>query len=252
MVIDGSLQAVGKPRQESLFERAEGPETSIQICLAGTLGDFNLIYMEHDKSNDSLDKRMTAQFRRTFNQMEVREIQLPGRQFARSNDQNNHTMTRIDRAFCTTTWEELHLDPILLPQSTSTSYHCPLLLHSQEQSPTLAIFRFEEHWPLMPGYLEYVHQAWSEPIANPHNALFDLHIKLPRRAKALTHWARHLIPLGKLASHICREVMGQLDKAQEFRAQTAEEMLLKQQLNNRIMGLAAIEKSRAQQKSRLT
>jgi septation ring formation regulator EzrA len=46
--------------------------------------------------------------------------------------------------------------------------------------------------------------------------------------------------------------MGQLDKAQEFRAQTAEEMLLKQQLNNRIMGLAAIEKSRARQKSRLT
>jgi hypothetical protein len=99
MVIDGSLQAVGKPRQESLFERAEGPETSIQICLAGTLGDFNLIYMEQDKSNDSLDKRMMAQFRRTFNQMEVREIQLPGRRFARSNDQNNHTMTRIDRAF---------------------------------------------------------------------------------------------------------------------------------------------------------
>jgi hypothetical protein len=45
-------------------------------------------------------------------------------------------------------------------------------------------------------------------------------------------------------------VIGQLDKAQEFRVLTTEEILPRQHLNKRIIG--AIEKSKAEQKSRLT
>jgi exonuclease III len=131
------------------------------------LRDFNLIYMDQDKSNDRLDRRMMTRFRRTLNRMEVREIQLIGHRFTWSNDQINPTMTRIDRAFCTIAWEELHLDPILLPHSASTSDHSPLLLHSQEQGPKPAIFRFKEHWPSMPGFLECVQHEWCKPIVNP-------------------------------------------------------------------------------------
>jgi hypothetical protein len=43
-------------------------------------------------------------------------------------------------------------------------------------------------------------------------------------------------------------VIGQLDKAQEFRVLTTEEILPRQHLNKRIIGLAAIEKSKAEQK----
>jgi hypothetical protein len=46
-------------------------------------------------------------------------------------------------------------------------------------------------------------------------------------------------------------VINQLELAQENRLLTSEEMQLKQLLKSRILGLAAIEKSRAHQKSRL-
>jgi hypothetical protein len=63
-----SLTGVYRPQENlngSLFERAEGPEPLSKSAWL-VLGDFNLIYMDQDKSNDSLDKRMMARFRRTF------------------------------------------------------------------------------------------------------------------------------------------------------------------------------------------
>lgn len=82
--------------------------------------------------------------------------------------------------------------------------------------------------------------------------MLTLHIKLSRTGKALRKWAKSLIPQGKLASAICREVIMQLDKAQEDRILTNEEKGLRKTLKQRILGLAAIEKSRARQKSRMT
>jgi hypothetical protein len=51
---------------------------------------------------------------------------------------------------------------------------------------------------------------------------------------------------------ICREVIAQLQKAQENRILIDTERNLLQLLKMRLLGLAAIEKSRAKQKSRIT
>jgi hypothetical protein len=104
----------------------------------------------------------------------------------------------------------------------------------------------------MPGFYECVQQAWHKPIATNHSAAMTLHIKFSRTAKALAAWARSLIPQGKLAVVICREVIHQLGSAQEARPLSDEENQLKKLLKSIILGLAAIERSRARQKSRLT
>jgi 3-deoxy-D-arabino-heptulosonate 7-phosphate (DAHP) synthase class II len=65
-------------------------------------------------------------------------------------------------------------------------------------------------------------------------------------------WSRSLIPQGKIALAVCREVVEQLEKAQEGRQLTKGERNLIKTLKMRILGIAAIEKSRAKQKSRLT
>jgi hypothetical protein len=93
-----------------------------------------------------------TRFRRALDHMEVREIPLVGKHFTWSNDHSSLTMSRIDRAFCTFQWEGCHLDPVLHPLPSSMSDHCPFLLHPQEQVKRPHTFRFEAHWPLMPGY----------------------------------------------------------------------------------------------------
>jgi hypothetical protein len=168
------------------------------------MGDFNLIYLDQDKSNGRLNRRMMTRFTITLNHMEVREVPLLGRCFTWSNDHASPTMSKIDRVFCTVPWEEIHLHLVLHSLSASVSDHCPLMLRSQEQFPHPPIFRFEAHWPLMPGFAECVNQAWSKPIQSQHNTLMNLHIKMARTATSLSSWARQLIPIGKLTAVICR------------------------------------------------
>jgi hypothetical protein len=72
-----------------------------------------------------------------------------------------------------------------------------------------------------------------------------LHTKLSRTAKSIRSWARTLQPHGKLVMAICREVILQLELAQEQRQLSASEHNLIKHLKSRILGLAAVEKSRA-------
>jgi exonuclease III len=125
------------------------------------LGDFNMIYLDHDKNHGRLNRRVMNHFHRTINHLEVREIQLLGRSFTWSNEQDVPTMTRIDRVFATIPWDDLHHAPILQTLSTAISDHCPLLLHSHSHLVGPPIFRFEAHWPLMPNFSECVQEAWN-------------------------------------------------------------------------------------------
>jgi RNA polymerase-interacting CarD/CdnL/TRCF family regulator len=84
------------------------------------------------------------------------------------------------------------------------------------------------------------------------NVVATLHIRLSRTTKALKAWSKNLMSWAKIAMAICREVITQLDKAQESRTLNEEERILYKTLKQRLLGLATIEKSRARQQSRVT
>jgi hypothetical protein len=98
--------------------------------------------------------------------------------------QDNPTMTRIDRAFCTPSWEEHFIEPIIHPLSSSVSNHCSLLLALLITPALKPIFRFESFWTERPGFQEYVEEAWNKPVLQ-QNPLAVFHTKLSRVAKNL-------------------------------------------------------------------
>jgi hypothetical protein len=65
-------------------------------------------------------------------------------------------------------------------------------------------------------------------------------------------WSKSLISQGKMAMVICREVIAQLELAQESRLLIQEERLLSKKVKLRLLRLAANEESRARQSSRIT
>jgi hypothetical protein len=77
------------------------------------------------------------------------------------------------------------------------------------------------------------------------NQLATLHIKLSRTAKALKGWAKSLVSQGKMAMIVCREVLYQLERAQESRQLTLDEFSLIKHLKTRLLGLATIEKKQS-------
>jgi hypothetical protein len=103
----------------------------------------------------------------------------------------------------------------------------------------------------MPGYHDVVSEAWNRQVHSSLNPLFVLHTKLSRTAKALKFWAKSLLPQPRIAMAVCREVILQLETAQESRQLIPVECDFIAKLKLRIMGLAAIEKCRARQKSRI-
>jgi hypothetical protein len=128
---------------------------------------------------------------------------------------------------------------------SAVSDHCPLLVTPKSFPKSKPFLRFERFWTQMNGYLDCVSQAWLKPVPETHNSLATLHKKLSMTTKALKLWSKNLMSQSKAAMAICREVIAQLDKAQEFRGLLARELNLCQTLKSRLLALAAIEKSRA-------
>jgi hypothetical protein len=60
------------------------------------VGDFNMIYKEQKKNNGRLNRRLMSRFRRTLNYLEVKEMELVGKQYTWSNNQVVPTLSRID------------------------------------------------------------------------------------------------------------------------------------------------------------
>jgi hypothetical protein len=103
----------------------------------------------------------------------------------------------------------------------------------------------------MPNFKEVVMEAWNRDTPPHLNHMLSLHIKLGRVANALTFYSKSLVSHSKLAMIICKDVILQLEVAQERRPLSLGEIELVSKLKLRILGLAAVERSRARQKSRI-
>jgi hypothetical protein len=149
-------------------------------------------------------------------------------------------MSRIDKTFCSSTWENLYANPALQALSSSTLDHCPLLLTSFISPQTTPRFRFESFWVNILGFHNVVSEAWNKPATLYLNHMLPLHIKLGRAAKALKAWSKKLMPHAKLSMAIHQQ-----ERAQEKRSLSDREQNLINCLKQRLLGMAVVEKSRA-------
>jgi hypothetical protein len=84
------------------------------------------------------------------------------------------------------------------------------------------------------------------------NPLSIFHIKLSRVLKSLKSWSKNLVSQTKIVMVVYREVIAQMDLAQENRAMSLEERNLIKHLKMRLLGMATVEKTKAEQRSRIT
>ena len=101
----------------------------------------------------------------------------------------------------------------------------------------------------MDGFRDVVMNACSKPQAGSTHTI--LNRRLAETAWALRTWSKLLFSNARLQLYIANEVIFRLDVAQESRRLSEEENILQQDLKIRILGLAAIERSRRRQVSRL-
>jgi hypothetical protein len=121
--------------------------------------DFNLIYRDQDKNNNKVNRSMMNRFKRALNYLEVKEVELIGRNCTWSNNQSQPTLTRIDRAFCSLSWDGMFSNPMLQPLSSSAFDHCPIPLCPFCPPKVTPKFRFESYWTSVSGFQECITEA---------------------------------------------------------------------------------------------
>jgi hypothetical protein len=211
------------------------------------LGDFNMILHSTDKSNNILNTRLMGAFKEVVKDLELKELSLRGRKFTWS---NQRTHTQIDRAFCSIPWDLMMPNVVLQALSSQVSDHCPLLIAGGDAVKNYRGFHFELFWLQLPGFSDVVAAAWARPL-NIFNPFLCLHTKLQRVSKALRAWAKAIIGHKKLLLCATSKLIGILDVVQDYRQLSDQEMLLHRDLKARFLGLTAVEKLRAKQRSRL-
>ncbi|KAE8811018.1 hypothetical protein D1007_12167 [Hordeum vulgare] len=213
--------------------------------------DFNLIYEARDKNNLNLNRRLMGRFRSALDTTGLREIRCNNRRYTWTNERRNPTQTSIDKFFCNQAWEGLFPSASLQAAASATSDHCPLILADTSTVPRAAIFRFENFWPAFPRFHDTVARVWNRPVQDT-NAFQRLNTKMVRTARDLKIWSKGFFSDAKLQFHMATEIVLRVDVAQEQRILTDTEFNLRRLLKLRLLGLAALERARRRQASRLT
>jgi hypothetical protein len=101
------------------------------------------------------------------------------------------------------------------------------------------------------GFQEVVKEAWEKPI-QATDSIRRLHIKLTRMAKALNNWEKNNVGNIKMQLTIIKEVIWQLDRAQERHDLSKLKVEFRARIKEIYLGLLALEKVRARQRSRIS
>lgn len=130
------------------------------------------------------------------------------------------------------------------------SDHCALLIFLAVSLSSKRRFHFESFWPKQESYLQAIQDAWACPstITDPLRRLDCL---LRNTAKGLQSWGQKRVGNIKMQLLVAKEVIYQLDKAQDAWLLTPAESWLRKSLKVKCLGLAFLERTMARQRARI-
>ena len=113
------------------------------------------------------------------------------------------------------------------------------------------MFKFESFWPRFPRFHDTVEGVWNRPVQSTC-AFHRLTTKMTCTARDLKIWSKAFFSDAKLQFHMAAELVLRFDVAQESRRLSDAEFDLRKLLKLCMLGLAAVERARRRQASRLT
>jgi hypothetical protein len=122
-------------------------------------------------------------------------------------------------------WEQTFPNCLLQSAASQDSDHCSLILGLNDINKGKRRFHFEAFWSRLDGFQEVVASAWASVPAGPY-PLLALSAKLKATARGLQSWSDKKV--GHITSRLelAKELLHQMDIAQDSRDLSAEEVWL--------------------------
>ena len=127
----------------------------------------------------------------------------------------------------------------------------PLLLGLNDVQPTMARFHFESFWTKQEGFQDAVEAAWSSVPRS--NCPFDtLAKKFRATVRGLQSWSQKQIGHINTQLGLAREILHQLEIAQDHRNLSALEVWFRNKLKVHSLALSSLQRTITRSRSRIT
>nr|XP_040245306.1 uncharacterized protein LOC120964586 [Aegilops tauschii subsp. strangulata] len=147
---------------------------------------------------------------------------LNGRSYTWSNMQQNPLLEKLDWFFTTADWISHYPNTVVTTLARTSSDHVPCVVSIDTTIPAAKIFRFENFWLDMPGFMDCVSKSWNAPVFSDLSASAVITRKFKRLRYDLKIWNKKLSYIKKLTVD-CSKVILHFDQLEEVRPLTRPE-----------------------------
>ena len=126
--------------------------------------DFNFYRYSDSRNRPSANLNDIETFNEVISYLGLIELPIKGRSYTWSNMQADPTLTQLDWFFTSHSWTLKYPNTLVNPLARPTSDHVPCVISIGTDIPKAQIFRFENHWIHMPGFMEVV-RTYGKSIA---------------------------------------------------------------------------------------
>lgn len=185
------------------------------------LGDFNFIRSQDNRNKPGGNINDMFIFNDIIGHLGLLELPIKGRSYTWSNMQQEPLLEQLDWFFTSPNWSSSYPNTLVLPLSKPESDHTPCVVNIDTHIPKAKIFRFENYWVDMPGFLDCVKESWEKP-SHKKSSVAVLVDKLKTLRHDLKKWQKGLSKL-KLLIQKCNQVIFILDSFEDKRPLTTVE-----------------------------
>jgi exonuclease III len=227
----------------------------VQTCNVENLplivgGDFNIIRKSQEKNNNRYNDKWPFLFNAVINSLDLRELELSGRQFTWANRLQNPTYEKLDRILVSTEWELKYPKVTVHALTREVSDHTPLLLDTgMPSSHSPSTFKFELSWLFKDGFYNLVSELWQKEMTGS-TPMEIWQNKIRSLRKYLRGWAKNMNGAYKKEKKELTNRLEQLDKKAEKTMLLPHEVDLKHCLNARLLHLLREEEIKWYQRSK--
>ena len=227
----------------------------VRVCSKDTLpivigGDFNIPRRPDEKNNVNFDDRWPFMFNAVIDSLYLREIEMTGMKFTWANHLGNQTFEKLDRILVCADFEYKFPHTTVHALTREISDHTPLLLSTNNLSPTYQPqFKFELGWLLRDRFCDMVKNVWQETVVNS-SPIERWQTKIRKLHQHLRGWARNVSGTYKKEKKDILNKLDDLDRKAESATLSQPELDLRHVLNVKLADLLREEELKWYQRAK--
>jgi hypothetical protein len=172
-----------------------------------------------DKNNANFNTCWPNLFNAVVEHLELKEIEMFGRQFTWANNLDPPTLEKLDRLLMSSEWELKYPKVTVEALDRSRSNHTPLLLNGRVPShySNHVLFKFELGWLIIDEFHDMIASVWQQETRD-HTTMEKWQNKIRFLHRHIRGWAKNTTGTIKMDKSQFTHMLDELDKKKKLLA----------------------------------